>query len=167
MLKEKLKRQFNNINKILRKLKNKKNKADKEAGFTFIETLVVILIILILSSAVGFTAFRYIDKAKIAAARNQIESYSLALNGYLFDCENYPSEEQGLNALWEKPILSPVPSGWDGPYVTKKPGNDPWGNEYEFTVPGPNGLPFGIRSFGADKMEGGEGDNKDISSWEG
>ena len=166
MLKEKLKRQFTNIYNNLRKSENRRNKTDKEAGFTFVETLVVILIILILSSAVGFTAFRYIDRAKIAAARNQIESYSLALNGYLFDCKNYPSEEQGLNALWEKPILAPVPSGWDGPYVNKNISDDPWGTPYKYKVPGVNGLPFGITSYGADGREGGESKDEDINSWE-
>lgn len=142
-----------------------RDKRDPEAGWTFIETIIVIGIVLILTSSVGFMAFRYIDKAKSVTAKNEIENFSLALSTYFLDCNQFPSEDQDLISLWEKP--SSDSDGWDGPYVTKKPGNDPWGNEYEFTVPGPNGLPFGIRSFGADKMEGGEGDNKDISSWEG
>ena len=78
----------------------------------------------------------------------------------------YPTREQGLDALWEKPILEPVPTGWEGPYVTKKIINDPWGHPYELTVPGPNGLPFGLRSLGADGKVGGEGNNKDLMSWE-
>jgi general secretion pathway protein G len=110
-------------------------------------------------------AFRYIDKAKSVTAKNEIENYSLALSTYFLDCRIFPLEDQGLAALWEKP--SSDCEGWDGPYVTRKPGSDPWGNEYEYMIPGPNGLPFGIRSFGADKMEGGEGDMKDVSSWEG
>jgi len=142
-----------------------KFKYDAQAGWTFIETIIVIGIVLILTSSVGFMAFRYIDKARTTTARNEIENYSLALSTYYLDCRNFPSDEQGLIALWEKP--STDSDGWDGPYVTKKPGLDPWGNEYEFQVPGPNGLPFGIRSFGSDKMEGGEGDKKDVSSWEG
>jgi general secretion pathway protein G len=142
-----------------------KFKYDPQAGWTFIETIIVIAIVLILTSSVGFMAFRYIDKAKSVTAKNEIENYSLALSTYFLDCKQFPMEDQGLISLWEKPSLDS--EGWAGPYLTKKPGVDPWGNDYEYTVPGPFGLPFGIRSFGADKMEGGEGDNADLSSWEG
>lgn len=130
------------------------------------EVLIVIAIILILTSAVGFMAFRYIDKARQVTAKSQIETLSLALNAYAADCKQYPSKEQGLDALWIKPVLEPLPTGWNGPYVNKKITADPWGTQYEYAVPGPNGLPFGLRSFGADGKEGGEGNNKDITSWE-
>lgn len=142
-----------------------KEKFDPEAGWTFIETIIVIGIVFILTSSVGFMAFRYIDKAKTVTARSQIENFSMAMSTYYLDCRTFPAEDQGIAALWEKPASDS--DGWDGPYLTKEPGQDPWNNDYEYTVPGPNGLPFGIRSFGADKMEGGEGDNQDISSWEG
>jgi len=111
-------------------------------------------------------AFRYIDKARVATARSQVETISLALNAYALDCMRYPTQEQGLEALWTKPSTEPVPSGWGGPYLTKKLSADPWGRAYELVVPGPNGLPFGVRSLGADSKEGGEGNDKDISSWE-
>ncbi len=137
-----------------------------EEGWTFVETLIVIAIVLILTSTVGFMAFRYIDRAKVVTARSQIESFSLALNSYFFDVKTFPSQPQGLDALWKKPELSPVPDNWEGPYLDKPVPSDPWGNSYEYTTPGPNNLPFGIRSFGADGHEGGEGQNRDISSWE-
>ncbi len=130
------------------------------------EVLIVIAIILILTSAVGFMAFRYIDKARQVTAKNQIETLSLALDAYALDCKQYPTAEQGLDSLWAKPVTEPVPSGWNGPYVNKKISADPWGHPYEYTVPGPNGLPFGIRCLGGDGKEGGEGNDKDISSWE-
>lgn len=139
---------------------------DSEGGWTFVETLVVMGIILILTASVGFMAFRYLDKAKTVAAKSQIETLSLALDGYYIDCGQYPAQEQGLAALWEKPSTEPVPAQWNGPYITKAIPLDPWGNAYEYTVPGKNGLPFGIRSFGADKTEGGTGINGDISTWE-
>ena len=139
---------------------------DREDGWTFIETIIVIGIILILTSSVGFMAYRYIDRAKQAAAQNQIETIALALNAYMLDCGRYPTEEQGLSALWEKPHLEPVPSGWAGPYVGKKIPLDPWGKPYEYTAPGPNGLPFAVTSYGADGAAGGEGNAQDISSWE-
>ncbi len=128
--------------------------------------MAVIAIVLILMSAVGFAAFRFIGKAKVVSAKSQIEALSLSLNAYSMDCRQYPTAEQGLDALWTKPSVDPVPAGWAGPYTEKKVTADPWGKAYEYTVPGPNGLPFGIRSLGADGVEGGEGDNKDIVSWE-
>ncbi|MBB6478491.1 type II secretion system major pseudopilin GspG [Spirochaeta isovalerica] len=140
------------------------DKRDPEGGWTFIETIIVIGIVLILTSSVGFVAFRYLDRAKVVTAKSDIENYALALSTYYLDCRTFPSEDQGLNALWEKP--SSDSEGWDGPYLMKKPGQDPWGNDYDYTVPGPNGLPFGLRSFGSDGLEGGEGNAKDLSSWE-
>ncbi len=128
--------------------------------------MAVIAIILILMSAVGFMAFRWVDRAKVVTAKSQIETLSLALNAYALDCKQFPSQEQGLDSLFTKPPLEPVPAGWAGPYVEKKVTTDPWGHPYEYTVPGPSGLPFGIRTLGADSKEGGEGNDKDISSWE-
>ena len=133
-----------------------------QEGWTFVETLIVIGIILILTSTVGLMAFRYVDKARVVATRNQIDELSMALHSYYLDCKGYPSAQQGLDALWEKPVLEPVPSEWDGPYLTKKIQNDPWGHPYKYTVPGPNGLPFGIASFGPSGVEGAEGS---IASW--
>ncbi len=127
-----------------------------EEGWTFIETLIVLSIILVLTSTVGFMAFKYVGKARVVAARTQIENFSMALDTYAMDNSMYPSADQGLGALWTKPILEPVPKNWDGPYLKKKPGRDPWGNDYQYTVPGPHGLPYGIRSVGADG---------DITSW--
>ena len=130
------------------------------------EVLIVIAIVLILTSAVGFMAFRYIDKARQVTAKSQIETFSLALQSYALDCRVYPTRDQGLDALWSRPILDPVPSGWNGPYVNRKTGPDPWGHPYEYSLPGPNGLPFALRSLGADGREGGEGNDRDLSSWE-
>ena len=143
----------------------KKQVKKGEEGWTFIETIIVLAIVLTLSTTVGFMGYRYIGKAKTAAARNQIEAVNLALNGYLFDCGRYPSQEQGLSALYKKPSSSPVPDNWAGPYIEKQIENDPWGNAYTYTVPGPDGLPFGVVSYGADGSEGGEGDDADVSSW--
>jgi general secretion pathway protein G len=128
--------------------------------------LIVIAIILILTSGVGFMAFRYIARARQVAAVSQIETLSLALNAYAQDCLEYPTEAQGLEALWTRPTLAPVPEGWEGPYVNKKIRADPWGHAFEYTVPGPNNLPFGLRSFGQDGREGGEGNDKDFVAWE-
>jgi general secretion pathway protein G len=90
----------------------------------------------------------------------------MALNSYFLDNGVYPTSEQGLNALWEKPVLEPVPSEWDGPYLDKSVPEDPWDRPFEYSSPGVHGLPFDIRSFGADGLAGGEKENRDITSWE-
>ena len=139
-------------------------KADK--GFTFIETIVSISIILILSAAVGFSAVKYIEKARIAACRNQIETFRMALQSYYLDSGCYPSEAQGLQALWEKPGFAPLPIRWEGPYVDRQISPDPWGGVYVYKNPGDKGLPFSIMSYGADRKAGGEGANAEIHSWD-
>jgi general secretion pathway protein G len=137
-----------------------------DKGFTFIETIVTISIILILSAAVGFSAIKYIERARFASCRNQIETFRLALQSYYLDSFQYPSEGQGLKALWEKPSIPPVPGKWEGPYVDRLIPLDPWGNNYVYKNPGENDLPFSIISYGADGKAGGEGANADINSWE-
>ncbi|MDR1506806.1 MAG: type II secretion system major pseudopilin GspG [Treponema sp.] len=141
-----------------------KLKSDK--GFSFIETIVAISIILILSAAVGFSAIKYIERARLAACRNQIETFRLSLQSYLLDCGMYPTESQGLPALWEKPILAPVPPLWNGPYIDRQLPKDPWGNDYVYKNPGDKNLPFTILSYGADGREGGENQDTDLFSWE-
>jgi general secretion pathway protein G len=137
-----------------------------DTGFSFIETIVALSIILILSAAVGFSAVKYIEHARIVACRNQIETFRLSLQAYLLDCGMYPTESQGLPALWEKPVLSPVPPLWNGPYIDRQLPKDPWGFEYGYKNPGDKNLPFTIVSYGGDGKEGGEGQNADIFSWE-
>lgn len=135
-------------------------------GWSFIETLIVMAIILILTAAVGLSAIKQIDKAKVVTAKSQIETFSLALDSYYMDNGFYPSSEQGLSVLWEKPTSSPEPLFWNGPYISKSLPKDPWGNDYKYIIPGENNLPYGIISYGKDGTEGGEGNDADISSWE-
>jgi general secretion pathway protein G len=135
-----------------------------DAGWTFMETVIVIAIILVLSSSVGVITARHIDSAREATARSQIDSFGIALESYYIDCGRYPSTEQGLSALWEKPVVEPISPSWNGPYIFKKIPNDPWGNPYVYMVPGLNNLPYIIKSFGADGKEGGENKDADIVS---
>ncbi|GHT79597.1 type II secretion system protein GspG [Spirochaetia bacterium] len=142
------------------------NYTDPEGGWTFIETLIVIGIVLVLTSSVGFMAVKYLDRAKVVTAKSQIETFCLSLDAYFLDCGSYPSEVQGLSALWEKPHIGTVSQFWNGPYVNKPIPKDPWGNDYEYRQPGYNNTQYGIRSFGGDGMEGGVNNDADISSWE-
>jgi len=139
----------------------RKHQLARLQGWTFVETLIVIGIILILTSAVGFMAFKYIDSAKQATAKSQIETFALAVSAYEMDCKVYPDPQTGLAALWTKPAGA---DGWNGPYIAKAVPKDPWGHDYELKIPGPNGLPFEIISLGPTGQEGGSGPNAVISS---
>lgn len=147
------------LKRVLHYLKN-------DDGWTFIETVIGIAIVLLLTSGVGVVAVKQLQRANITAAVSQIGNFKLALEMYQQDCKRYPTNEQGLNALWEKPIFSPVPDNWDGPYIDKKLPKDPWGTEYIYSSPGENGLPFTITSRGADSAVGGEKENRDINSYD-
>lgn len=143
----------------------KKILSQKADGFTYVETLVCLAVILILTLAVTVSAVKMIDRAKETKCRKEMEAFAQALEEYYVDCGRFPSQEQGLDALWQKPVLYPVPSGWQGPYLSSEIPLDPWGNEYYYRVPGSNNLPYEIISYGSNGESGGEGTEKDIYSW--
>jgi len=135
-------------------------------GFSYIEVIVVLAIMLILGGIIGLNSLRLIDQARQASAENQIAVFHVALSKYYFDCGRYPTEYQGLAALWEKPQLEPVPEAWNGPYLNKRPDTDPWNNEYYYSEENTFGLPYVIVSYGADGKQGGSDKDADIVSWE-
>lgn len=137
-----------------------------DEGFSYIEVIVVLAIMLILSGSIGFNALKLVDKAKHASAENQIAIFQAALSNYYYDCGTYPTEHQSLGALWEKPHLEPVPGSWDGPYLDRKLSTDPWNNEYYYSEKNTFGLPYIIISYGADGKMGGSEKDADIVSWE-
>lgn len=137
-----------------------------DAGITFVETLMAIGIGIILSGTLGFMGLRYLDRAKVVSTRSEIQALSMALDSYYLDNGRYPTEDQGLKALWERPSLEPAPQYWSGPYVNKNDFTDSWDNDYEFNVPGESGLPYSLTSLGSDGYPGGEGNAQDIHSWE-
>ena len=134
-------------------------------GFTYTETIVCIMVMLLLTVVAGIASLKLIDRAKEAKCYKEIDAFCTALEEYYSECGTLPSQEQGLNALWEKPVLYPVPSMWNGPYINSEVPLDPWGNEYNYKVPGPNNLPYEIFSYGSDGEKGGDGNRKDIYSW--
>ena len=132
-------------------------------GFTLIELLVVLVILGLLASLVGPRVIKHLGESKSKTAMLQIEELSSAMDVYRLEVGTYPSSEQGLLALVEKP--SGV-SQWNGPYLRKKTiRKDPWGNDYYYRSPGENG-DFDLYTLGADNTEGGEGENRDVLSWE-
>ena len=132
------------------------------SGFTLVELLVVMIIIGLLAALVGPRFIRQEEKAKVKAAKAQIELLGTALDTYRLDIGRYPSTEEGLDALLRKPASA---EKWDGPYLKKDLPLDPWGKAYVYKSPGDHGA-FDLLSYGADGVSGGEGDNHDISSWE-
>jgi general secretion pathway protein G len=134
----------------------------KNDGFTLVELLVVMIIIGLLAALVGPRFIRQEEKAKVKAARAQIELLSTALDTFRLDVGRYPSSQEGLEALRTQPGGL---ERWDGPYLKKDVPVDPWGKAYVYKSPGDHG-PFDLLSYGADGAPGGDGDNRDIASWE-
>ncbi|MGQ9844423.1 MAG: type II secretion system major pseudopilin GspG [Spirochaetota bacterium] len=137
-------------------------------GFTLIELLIVITIIAILSIVVVPRFMDIPQKAKIEAAHQQIAAFSMALEHYYLDNGHYPTTEQGLQALIEKPTTDPIPQNYNprGYMDKKKIPHDPWGNPYVYNCPGQHGNDYEIVSYGADGKEGGDNFDADITSWQ-
>ncbi|WP_374399756.1 type II secretion system major pseudopilin GspG [Niveibacterium sp.] len=136
----------------------------RTAGFTLIEVMVVIVILGVLAALVVPKVMGRPDEARAVAARQDIAAISQALKLYKLDNRKYPTTEQGLQALVQKPTVSPVPDNWKaGGYLEKLP-KDPWNSPYQYLSPGVHGE-FDVFSFGADGQAGGEGNDADIGNW--
>lgn len=135
-------------------------------GFTLIEILVVITVIGLLAALVGPRILGRVSEAKSATAKAQLELLSVALDNYRLDNGSYPTTEQGLAALQEKPTRDPAPLNWRGPYLKRTIPADPWGRPYIYRSPGEHD-PGGndLSSLGKDGRPGGEGEDADITSW--
>ena len=134
-------------------------------GFTLIEILVVVSILAILGALIVPKIMDRPNEARIVATKQDIGTIIAALKLYKLDNGRYPTTEQGLRALVEKPTTGPAANGWKaGGYLEKMP-KDPWGNPYQFLSPGVKGE-VDIISLGADGQPGGSGDDADIGSWE-
>jgi general secretion pathway protein G len=133
-----------------------------QAGVTLIEMLVVVTIIGLFIALVGPSLFKNADRAKVTAARTQLDNFMTALGSYKLDTGTFPTTEQGLKALREKPADL---DQWAGPYLPKDVPKDPWDHEYVYKFPGDHGDEPDITSLGADGQPGGDGFNADIFSW--
>jgi general secretion pathway protein G len=141
--------------------RNALTRRNRSAAFTLIEMLVVVLILAILAALIVPRVVNRTGDAKRAKAASDIATMSSLLQQYRLDNDNFPATEDGLNALRVAPSDA---ANWKGPYTTKEIPADPWGNEYVYESPGPDGQDFIIESYGADGAPGGEGDAADINS---
>jgi general secretion pathway protein G len=136
-----------------------------QRGFTLVEIMVVVVIIGILGALVVPKLLGRTGEARQTAARTDIESLKAALKFYKLDNQRYPTTEQGLQALVQKPTAGPAANNWkEGGYLERLP-KDPWGNPYQYLSPGIHGE-VDIFSFGADGQPGGTGEDADIGSWD-
>lgn len=134
------------------------------SGFTLIEVMVVVVILGILAALVVPRVMSRPDEARIVAARQDIAALGQALKLYRLDNQVYPTTEQGLQALVDKPTTAPAPPNWKpGGYIDRLP-KDPWGHDYRYLSPGAHSE-IDIFSLGRDGETGGEGSDADIGSW--
>lgn len=137
-------------------------KERRNGGFTLIELMIVLFILGLLAALVAPRLMGRVGKAKQKTAQAQIHLLATALDLFHLDVGRYPTGEEGLKALREKPENLP---SWGGPYLDKSVPNDPWGRPYLYKFPGDHG-PYDLYSLGADGAEGGEGENQEITNWQ-
>ncbi|MBK3849755.1 MAG: type II secretion system major pseudopilin GspG [Gammaproteobacteria bacterium] len=137
----------------------------KQGGFTLIEIMVVVVILGILAALVVPQVMNRPDQAKVTVAKGDIKAIGAALDMYKLDNYAYPSTQQGLDALVEKPGGNPQPKNWNRDGYLKRVPKDPWGNEYQYLSPGTQGQ-YDLYSYGADGKQGGSDLNADIGNWD-
>lgn len=133
---------------------------NKQSGFTLVEIMIVLAILGAIMALVAPNVIDNQSKANVKIAKAQMANVKNALNMYKADNFVFPSTDQGLQALIEKPAGSPEPKNWTSPYMDKMP-TDPWGAEFLYFK---DGNAYELISLGADGQEGGEGEAADISS---
>ena len=138
------------------------NTIKNQAGFTLMEMIIVVVIIGLLAGLVAPNLIKRQGQAESKTARAQIELFGTALDTFRLDVGRYPTSQEGLSALMQKPGGA---DRWDGPYLKKDLPPDPWGKPYIYKSPGDHG-PYDIISYGADGAPGGDDNNRDITSWE-
>ncbi len=145
-------------------MKNKlREKGTQSGGFTLIELLVVLVVLGLLAGLVGPQVMKHLGDSKTRTAKLQIEELAAAMDMSRIDANRYPTTEEGLKALVERPAGL---ASWNGPYLRKRTlPRDPWGNAYHYRSPGQHG-DFDLYSLGVDDKEGGSGESQDIVSWE-
>lgn len=141
-------------------------KISKQKGFTLTEILIAIAIVAIMSTVVALNFLGETDKARLIRVKGDLSTLQSALNSYYSENGFFPTTDQGLNALVQKPTSEPVPGNYrNGGYVSGGSiVKDPWDSNYQYISPGQNG-DYDLFSMGADRRPGGEGKFQDIGTW--
>ena len=148
--------------KVQYKNQNMLRKVVKQHGFTLIELMVVLAIIAGMAALIVPNLMDSADEGKITSAKVDVSTIGQALDRYKLDNQTYPSTEQGLISLVERPSVGNIPPNWKQ-YIKKLP-TDPWGRPYQYLNPGVKNE-VDVMSFGADGVTGGDGKNADIGTW--
>ena len=131
-------------------------------GFTLIEILVVLVIIGMLAGLVGPKLFTKVDASKVQTAQTQVKMLKGTLEALRLDIGRFPTEAEGLAILNTPPADEKLKIRWRGPYLDEQLPQDPWGNPYQYSLPGASGQPFALYSLGADGKRGGENFDADV-----
>lgn len=134
----------------------------KSAGFSLLEMLVVLVIIGLIASLVGPRLFSRVDSSKVQVADTQSRMLRGAVETYRLEVGRLPTAGEGLGVLYQSPVDERSQARWRGPYLDEPVPLDPWGNPYEYGIPGRDGMPFALYSLGADGVRGGEGNDADV-----
>ncbi|WP_279330659.1 type II secretion system major pseudopilin GspG [Sphingomonas oleivorans] len=143
-------------------MKERRSHPNREAGLTLVEMIVVLAIIALVAALIVPNVIGRPDEARVTVANTDLRTISAALKMYRLDNGDYPTTEQGLAALSEKPTTGPIPSNWSAEgYLAQVP-VDPWGRPYVYSSPGKEGG-FDLLSYGKDGKPGGEGLDADLT----
>lgn len=134
---------------------------NKQAGFTLIEMMVVVVVIALLGAMIGPTLFKKVQQAERTRIAQDIRVIEGALKFYRLDNYRYPKQSQGLDALMTNPGGA---DNWNGPYLEKEP-LDPWGEVYQYNNPSQHSKDVDVYTLGADGQQGGEGSDADWGNW--
>lgn len=135
-----------------------------QRGFTLLEMLVVLVIIGLLAGLVGPRLFSKIDQSKVTTAQVQVKMLRSSVESLRLDIGRYPTADEGIGLLSKPPSDAALAARWRGPYLDDALPPDPWGNPYQYALPGTDGQGFALFSFGSDGKRGGEGDARDIGT---
>lgn len=138
----------------------------RQSGFTLLEIMVVVVIIGLLAAVVVPKFLTNVDDARVSKAKQDIQALETALTMYKLDNYVYPTTDQGLKSLVEKPDATVAPHWRTGGYLQSPHVNkDPWGRDYLYVTPGTHGTDYDLFSLGADGQPGGDDYKADIGNW--
>jgi general secretion pathway protein G len=141
---------------------NRGDRQYRQRGYTLVELLVVLAILGLLVAIAAPRMMKYLGSAKVDTAKVQIERLGSVLDLYRLEIGRYPTDQEGLTALVDRPAQA---DKWNGPYLKNRDAlTDPWGRPYGYRSPGEHG-DYDLYSLGADGREGGDGEDRDVTSW--